>query len=364
SLIQARKLTTDPDIQARLNDLLLYAHYVDLYQLYSKANGPARQQAFEALIRHAYRMRETMLIHTKALYRDLVARDKTVSIPTDAQWRVPETKNPWKSSVPFTATELTHFVTKGIARNPLTEVNFKPIAFSEELVSAAPLKLTDVQPGSFGAARGQQQFFTYVAQTPATIALKITGGLIEHYRDRGNVRIELHKLGGASQTGERETLVAEDRSAPPDGKEHAATFAVKEAGLYRLTINDGNDRTLVQWNCALPLTIRSAADHSMNAHYTDYWQLHFYVPKGTKTVGFFGGEHGEVRDSAGRPLFWLNGRTPNYYSVAVPDGEDGKLWSIRFGRGPLRLLTVPPYFARTAAELLLPAEVVARDAAK
>lgn len=364
TLAEARKLTNDPAIRARLDDLLLYARYVDLYQLYSKANGAARQQAFEVLIRHAYRMRTTMLIHAKALYRDLVARDKSVNIPTEAKWGMREGTNPWKSSAPFAVAELDKFLADGIARNPLTEVNFKPVTFSEDLISAAPLKLPEVTAGNFGAARGQQQFFTFVAKAPATIELKITGGLIEHYRDRGNVRIELHKIGGASQTGERETLVAEDRSAPPDGKEHAVSLAVKEPGFYRLTINDGNDRTLVQWNCALPLTIRSDADHPMNETYTDYWRLYFYVSKGTKTVSFFGGEHGEIRDSAGRPLFWLNGRPCNYYSVAVPDGEDGKLWSVRFGRGPIRLLTVPPCLARTAAELLLPAEIVVRDAAR
>ena len=38
----------------------------------------------------------------------------------------------------------------------------------------------------------------------------------------------------------------------------------------------------------------------------------------------------------------------------MPDGEDGRLWRIRYGRGPIRLLTVPPYFARSGAELLLP----------
>jgi hypothetical protein len=364
SLEQARKLTTAPAIQARLDELLLYARYVGLFQLYAQAKGTARQQAFEALIRHAYRMRTTMLIHAKALYRDLAGRDKTVSIPAEARWGVPEGKNPWKSSAPFTAEELERFMTEGQARNPLTEVGFKPVAFSEDLVSAAALKLPAVQAGSFGAGRGKQDFFTRVEQAPTVLEFLITGGLIAHYRDRGNIRVELRKLGGASQTGERETLTAEDHSAPPDGKEHAVKLAIREPGLYKVTVSDGGDRTLVQAQAGLPWSIKSDATAPMSASYTDHWLLYFYVPRGTKVIGLFGGEHGEVRDSAGRPLFWLNGRAPNYYSVAVPDGEDGKLWSIRFGRGAVRLLTVPPYFARTAAELLLPAEVVARDAPK
>ncbi|MDQ3814673.1 MAG: DUF4838 domain-containing protein [Armatimonadota bacterium] len=362
ALHEARRLATTPEVRARLDDLVLYARYAHLYHRYAQAKGPARQAAFEALIRHAYRMRRTMMVHAKALYRDLANRDKSVSIPPGATWQVAEGKNPWKSSEPFSDAELTRFLTEGIAENAVTELTFQPIAFSEELVSAAPLKLPDVTPGEFGPGRGRQTFYTRIEQTPATIELKITGGLIKHYRDRGNVRLQLWKIGGASQAGERETLVAEDRSVPPDGNEHTVTLKVPEPGLHKLTVDDGKDRTLVKWNSPLPLTIKSTQNEPMNDAYADLWMLYFYVPKGTKIIGLFGGEHGEVCDSAGRPVFWLNGREPNYYGVPVPDGEDGKLWHIRYGRGSIRLLTVPPYFARTASELLLPAEVVTRDA--
>ncbi len=98
----------------------------------------------------------------------------------------------------------------------------------------------------------------------------------------------------------------------------------------------------------------------MNGHYS-MWQMYFYVPKGTNTIGLFGGEHGEVRDSANRPVFWLNGRDPNFCAIPVPDGEAGKVWSIHYGHGAIRLLTVPPFFARTTRELLLPREVVEKD---
>jgi hypothetical protein len=364
SLQAAGKLADSPQARARLDDLLLYARYVDLYHRYAQAKGDDRQAAFEALVRHTYRMRRTMLVHAKALYRDLAGRDKSVRVPAEAAWSSPEGKNPWKSSAPFAAEELARFMAEGIERYPLAKLEFKPVAFSADLVGAGKLKLPEVPPGTFGAGRGRQTFYTRVDAVPATIELQVTGGLIAHYRDRGNVRIGLTKLGGASQTGERETLVAEDRSVPPDGKEHTVKLAVKESGLYRLTLDDGNDRTLMEWKSPLPLTIRSASDEPMNATYADPWLLYFYVPRGTKVIGLFGGEHGEVRDSAGRPVFWLNGRPPNYYSVDVPDGEDGKLWSIRYGRGSVRLLTVPPCFARSAAELLLPAEVVGKDAAR
>ncbi|HJZ60085.1 MAG TPA: DUF4838 domain-containing protein, partial [Gemmataceae bacterium] len=327
ALAEARRLA-DAAIRSRIDDLVLYAWYVSLYTRYAAADGPARQQAFEALIRHAYRMRKTMLVHAKALYRDLAGRDKTVTIPPEARWDVAEGKNPWKSSAPFTAEEIEGFVADGIKRHPLVKLDFEPVKFGTDLVPAAgPLNLKDTGPGELGPGRGVQTFLTYIEKGPATIELAVTGGLIAQYRDRGNVKIELTKLGGPSPNGEKETLVATDRSTLPDGKEYPVKLAVKEPGLYRLTVSDGMDRTLVRLKSELPFTVPSSAEAPMNAHHLQ-WMLYFYVPRGTKVIGLFGGEHGEVQDPQNRTVFWLNGRKPNYYGVPVPDGQDGKMWRV------------------------------------
>ena len=357
ALAKARQQAKSSSVRARIDDLTLYARYVDLFHRYAGAKDATRQEAFERLIRHAYRMRKTMLVHAKALYRDLVRRDKMVRIPEEADWRVVEEKNPWKSSEPFTETELAAFLKEGIERYPLTELDFKPAHYGDDLVPAAGLESPDAPRGDFGAGRGAQVFFTYVREAPANLELRITGGLIKHYRDRGNVRVELWKIGGASAEGQMETPVATDRGAAPDGVERAVTLAAKEPGLYKIIVHDGGDRTLVDWPEGQPMAVRSEVDAPMNSHYHN-WAACFYVPKGARVIGLYGGDHGEIQDSAGRTVFWLNGREPNYYSVEVPDGQDGKLWRVRYGRGAIRLLTVPPYFARSAQELLLPREVV------
>ena len=361
ALEQARPLAVSPEFRGRIDDLALYARYASLYHRYTTANGPARQAAFEALIRHTYRMRTTMLVHAKALYRDLVHRDKTVKIPAGAEWNVAEGKNPWKSSAPFTVDEIAGYIAEGVRNHPLAQIDFQPVEFGTDFVpAAAALKLPELPAGELGPGRNRQTFFTYVGKTPAGIELQITGGLIKHYRDRGHVKVELWKIGGASQTGERETLTATDRSVPPDGVERVVKLAAKEAGLYKITVSDGGNRTDVKWPAGQPMTVPSTLAEPMNAHYSQ-WALYFYVPKGTKVIGLFGGEHGEVRDSQNRPHFWLNGRAPNFYSVPVPPGEDGKVWRIRYARGSIRLLTVPPYFACSPRELLLPAEVVRKE---
>ncbi|MCX7825004.1 MAG: hypothetical protein N2689_05550, partial [Verrucomicrobiae bacterium] len=361
ALQEARTLARTPEVRARIDDLALYARYASLYHRYATAKGAARQQAFETLVRHTCRMRSTMLVHAKALYRDLPARDRTVKVPAGAEWDVAEGKNPWKSSAPFTESEIAGYIAEGVRNHPLARLDFQPVEFSANLEPAASiLKLPDLPAGELGPGRHVQTFFTFVEKAPSVIELQITGGLIPHYRDRGNVKVALWKIGGASETSERETLVGIDISVPPDGVERAVKFPAKEPGLYKLTVSDGGDRTLVKWKAGQPLVVPSTLAAPMNDHYSS-WTMYFYVPRGTATVGLFGGGHGEVRDSQDRPQFWLNGRAPGFYAVPVPQGEDGKVWRIRYGRGSVRLLTVPPYFARSPRELLLPAEVVRTD---
>ncbi|MBX3398978.1 MAG: DUF4838 domain-containing protein [Gemmataceae bacterium] len=361
ALDAARKLADTPAVRKRLDDLTLYTRYVSLYQRYAMSEPKNRQATFEDVIRFAYRMRTTMMIHSLALYRDLPNRDKTVTVPSDAKFNVPAGRNPWKNDEPFATTDIAQFVTDGLANHKPVELDFKPVAYGGDLVPIAKLKPpTDKPPGEFGIGRGVQTFHTFTGKAE-TLELKITGGLIAHYRDRGNVKIEVWKLGGASQTGEKETLVATDRSTPPDGKEYTVKLPLKEAGVYKVTISDGQDRTSVVWPTGLPQVVLSTQDQPINKTYTQ-WMAYFYVPKGTKVIGFFGGEHGEIRDSEDRPQFWLNGRANGFYSCAVPEGQDGKVWKVRFVRGTLRMLTVPPSFARTPQELLLPKEVVEKDA--
>ena len=364
SLQKARVMADATEIKNRLDDLALYTRYCTLYHRYATADGKARQLAFENLIKHAYRMRTTMMIHAYALYRDLAGRDKTVSIPTDAKWQVPEGKNPWKSSVPFTPQEIETFITEGITAHKLVELNFKPVNFGANLLPAmSRLAIPgDLPAGEFTPGRGTQSFLTYASQ-PSNIELNITGGMIAHYRDRGNVKVELYKIGGESQTGEKETLVETNVSIPPDGVERTLKLSLKQPGLYKIIVKDGNDRTQVNWPKGQLMTIASTQENPMNRFY-GLWMGYFYVPKGTKMIGLFGGEHGEVRDSQDRPHFWLNGREPNFYSVPVPPGEDGKFWRVRYCRGAVRLLTVPPFFAKTPGELLLPDEVLAKDGIK
>jgi hypothetical protein len=90
------------------------------------------------------------------------------------------------------------------------------------------------------------------------------------------------------------------------------------------------------------------------------WTLYFYVPKHTPFVGGFAQGVGDLLDPEGRKIFSFTGKG-EYFKVPVPSGADGRLWRFSNCTGDRLLMTVPAYMAASAAELLLPKEVVDRD---
>jgi hypothetical protein len=98
ALAAARGLTQSPKVHARLDDLVLYTRYVELYHAYRAAEGEARQAAFESLWRHTYRMRDRMMVSTVAICHRDRFRDRSVTVPDEADWSVPEERIPGRAA--------------------------------------------------------------------------------------------------------------------------------------------------------------------------------------------------------------------------------------------------------------------------
>ncbi len=356
-LAEARALTDDPAVLARLDDLALYTRYVELYFAYADAAGPARQAAMEAVIRFAYRMRNTLMVTAQSTYTNVPYRDRSVSVPEEFGWAVPEDRNAWKSSEPFGRQEIVALLDAGIASHRVTVLDFEPVEYSAQLVPAAvALKLPEVATGSFGSFRGRHAAYTWLEPEKRELALRVTGGLIVHYRNRGNVRLSLFSLDEVA--GEP---VAFDDSVPPNGKQYEVVLKSPHSGLHRLEWSDGGDRTSVVWPEDQPLTMKSSLDEP--ADFSGTWTLYFYVPRGTKTIGGFStGTSGSLCDGDGKAVFHFKDMDqPGYFSVPVPEGQEGRLWRFDNCAGQRMLMTVPPYLARNEKELLLPREVVEAD---
>jgi hypothetical protein len=347
----ALQKTTDARIRARLLDLALYTRYVEMFSKYSQTADEERQKAFEEILRFGWRIRGTQMIHTWGLWRSL-KRDKSLVIPAEANYRVPEGKNPWKSSEPFSEAEIVQFVKEGIERNKL--LAFEPAAFSSELMPATPLKLGTVEDGGFKRLRGTNSFLTWVAKAPATIELQVRHGLIN--QRKGNAQISLYA--SAETMGE---AVAEQEVAP-DKELHEVRLATTFDGLHTFEVRDRSSGSEVLWPKGVPTVIESS--QKTPARFTGgRWSLYFYVPKGTKVVGGYRDAQGQVLDGSGKKVFTFDGaENRNYWSTPVAPGQDGKLWKLDNIVGQVMLMTVPPYLARNAEEMMVPAEVLKADA--
>jgi hypothetical protein len=361
-LAEARGLAESSAVRRRIDDLIRYTRYVDLWLDYEPAQGDHRQAAYEQLIKHAYRIRNTSMIHTLALVRDLDNRDKAVTLRAEAaDYRHPE-RNPWMAAAgserPFANAEIEELLTSGIERRKL--LDFTPVSFSDELVPATALRLPPVaKRGNHGIyLRGVRNVFTWIEPRgaaakaqPAEVKLKVTGGLI--YNTRGPAKIDLYP------SAEVEGKSVAQAEVPPNKTEQEITLRSSFPGLHRLEIGDRGAGTRVEWLSKLPATIISSAQSP--AHLYGRWELMFYVPRGTPTIGLYANGPGKLLDAEGKLAFEFPTRA-GYYAIPVPVGQDGRLWRFAHSAGQRLLMTVPPCLARDEKELLLPAEVVQRDA--
>lgn len=358
-LQDTRQMADSASIHARIDALVLYMQYIVMYRDYAQAQGDARQQAFDDLFRHVWRMHETQMVHSLGLWRDLPNRDRKVRMPAEHSFLSPEGKNPLRPTDRYTRADIDRMLREGVKKHRLIE--FEPRQFSRNLVPATRLGLEPVKPLR-GSQRGRstQAYWTWFDEAPTELALTITGGLIAHYRDRGNVRTRLYAVDMSDPDEPEETLVDQDESVPPDGKPREVTLQVTRPGLHKLTVNDGGDMTRIEWPDDVPHTVERSQRRSPSRTGRDFG--YFYVPPGTPDVVGYGGSSGGfiIRDADGRVV--LNAtrdmKNDDHFLIPVPSGQDGRLWSFHMLPESMTLLTVPPYTADSLEDLLLPAEVI------
>ena len=120
----------------------------------------------------------------------------------------------WEN-IAYTPSEIDGIVKNGIENNELFD--FQPIEFSANLIPAKKFLSIDKPFGKLNPRRNVRKYYTWVDSDLLPIEIMVTGGLIAHYRNRGNVRVSLYKLGGASDDGTYETLIQTDSTTVPNG---------------------------------------------------------------------------------------------------------------------------------------------------
>src|SRR5262249_21281350 len=162
----------------------------------------------------------------------------SVRIPKEATWNAPEGKNPWKSSAPFTREDLSRIVAAGVAANKI--LDFRPVSFSTDLVPASKLRLPAVKSGSMGLySRGTRDTFTWVADAPASIKLRVKAGIV--YANRGEAKLALYPA------AETEGKAVARAGVAPDREEHLVELKTTFTGLHRVEVSDSAAGTAVTW---------------------------------------------------------------------------------------------------------------------
>ena len=349
-LDEARRATGDPSVHKRLDDLILYTRYAELY--YGFAAG---QNTVEVVARHAYRMRKTMMVHSYGLWSRLINQQAALT-----------EGHAWKSEEPFTPAEIEATLRNGIANNQPVDLGFESVPFSNNLVPATALNLPHVEMGSWpDSPQDRQRHYVWLDEETQELNLQVR--VVKLWANR-QPTLSLY-----SPLEVKIEPVATDESYLPDGIERALKLATPYRGLHLVETIDGGDHTFITWPLGMPVTVESGIDTlSVTEHFRGQWSLYFYVPKGTKVVGGWASRianwapriSGKLLDGSGREAFDFGAAEEGWFKVQVPEGEDGKLWKFENSQGQRLLMTVPPYLARTSEGLLLPSEVVEKDSAE
>lgn len=346
----ARRATDDPRVLARLDDLTLYTRHAELY--YALAAGEGSK---EDVVRHAYRMRKTMMIHSYGLWSRLLTQRDAL---TDG--------HPMKSEEPFTAAELASILSQGIAHNEPVESGIESVEFSERLVPAAErLKLAETKLGSLPAApQDRQRYALWVENEGDTIDLQVTVQKVWAIRPP---QLRLYSPLEVSLDP-----VDTFTDYQPDGQTVAVSLKTRHAGLHWLEVIDGGDHTRIEWPEGMPVMVPSSLDSpEASSHFRGQWSMYFYVPKGTEMVGGWAARvanwapriSGKLLNADGEEVLDFAEREEGWFKVPVAADQAGRLWKFEQSQGQRLLMTVPPYLTHDPQRLMLPEEVVAVDEA-
>ncbi len=349
ALSAARSAAADrPDVLARIDQLILYTRYAELFHAQSNGQVPR-----EEMLAFAWRQRKNMMVHVYGLWSVMIGQ--TAALDPD---------HPWKSDAEFTEDEMRTILREGIADNRPVRMGFTPVAFSDDLVPATPLRLVAGPPGAFPTVpQDQQRYLIWIDEAPAEFTLNVT---VQHVWN-----LRPHKITLTSPLEVTGAPVDVSDIVRPDGKTYAVRLKTTHRGLHQIDVTDGGDHTRIVWPEGMPVTLVSGMDMPhVSRHFRGPWSLYCYVPKGTQVVGGWAARiaewaprmSGTLKDGDGNVVFDFARAEDGWFSVPVPEGQDGRLWRFENSQGSRQLMTIPPYLARSGNELLLPSEVVENDA--
>lgn len=351
-LDEASKIAKDsPEILARINHLKQYMHYVRLWWDYThtKDKETKKQIALEVL-KWTYRTRYTYMNHWEAFHQYLAP--KLAEEFNEPSWtsfyKDAKTPKPWAEETQVSAEETEKIFQEDLKRFPVVKID--ETKFSQELV---PAGFTSNNPAETRQKYQGKVTYAMYSKNGEPIECTITTGIIAHYRNRKPAEYILTDKDGKEIARQR---------LPLDGEVHPVKISVPAPGLYFLTIDDSSAGFAFTANPGALCVIIQKKGVSLH-HMGHMQQLHFYVPKGIKQIQYF------IDNSTPHELYGPDGKLIKkvegddvFITVQVPEGLDGKVWSVRhLALGQLWFFNIPSYLAASPDALLIPKEIAEKD---
>ncbi len=350
TLDRALAQSDTPEIAARITDLAIYTRYVELMLPYESAPREEKHALFEEIARFAYLIRDSGMVDRATVFR--ILGERATQRNREALSQMIES---FRNEAPLEGDTVRTWIAEGIAKHQVHD--FEPIAFSRDLVPYQPAAAPSSETSDYGrviSQRGTGSLYLYSEREGSVLRFRVRGGLL--YGNRGPVRLALyadaHPLVG--------TPIA-TKEIPEDKTPHEVTFETPYTGLHRLEISDSNDRTEISWPAG-QYAVFPTSPQERSAITTDA-AFSFYLPPISQTVsGYSSDTRGKIWDEDGVAILdFTKFAGPGYFSIKVSEAREGRVWKISGFRNRAKklLMTVPPYAARSASELLIPKEASA-----
>lgn len=296
----------------------------------------------EKICELVYRSRFRYMNHWEAL------RQKWVRMIKHPEWGNPKTA-PWKGKSDYTKSEVDDMFKKVVKFFPNEKIEIK--RFSKKLVpidwSNAKDKLVKREGGIWQCGH-LMWIYSFGKPIDLTVEPNLTG-LVK------STICTLKTADGATILVQRGTLNAKKRCE--------FSLKVPEAGLYQIFVDNIFWR-LGDYHTTTPMVIPTKTNYIHSG-----WQTPtcFYVPKGTKNlelIGHFSGDcdiftDGNWKHVVGKIKQSKNGEIQ---SIAVPEGEEGKVWTFRNVMiNSVWFLNAPNYLGYSPYGMMVPKEVAEKD---
>ncbi len=336
-LVEARTLATAPEARKRIKDVEEYVEFLKLWDDYQNTavGSPERRARTRSVVRWLYRIEGTAMVSSYRVQQLLVDRYERDPVlraefnPADGH------AAGWQGATPPTDAEVLALMTEAQATSHPLDIQERGYS-SKLVVLRAEQRAAPAAPGALWLVGSTDVEFE-VPPGRTSLAFDIV------------VKVGAHSAGDVVSATSPDGAPIHNELIPSDGLHHQVSLPTRVPGRYRVHIEDQKALFLFTPPAGIPMALTAIVSPAPCP------PLYFFVPKGQRSLAFFAPSDTpiQLRDADGR---LVPTGTSRIVQVPVPEGQDGRVWSIGNIKSwvPLRMLNVPHSFALSPDAVLVP----------